>query len=129
MALRAGNTVGAGGRRRRRSRRRIQAEVTNMNIVLLVITLISAVTAIVALISARRVRRIEHERSEARVAALARAADTHGTLDGGWTSVAGEWQWTPEPTTQAERGSDLGFGIGAATGVTRASRDARPARI
>jgi hypothetical protein len=100
-----------------------------MNIVLLVITLISAVTAIVALISARRVRRIEHERSEARVAALARAADTHGTLDGGWTSVAGEWQWTPEPTTQAERGSDLGFGIGAATGVTRASRDARPARI
>ena len=88
-----------------------------MNTVLLVITLVSAVTAIVAIVSARRVRRTEHERSEARVAALARAADTHGTVDGGWTSVAGEWQWTPEPTTQTQGPRDLGFGTGAATGV------------
>src|SRR5688500_12307306 len=88
-----------------------------MDTVLLVITLVSAVTAIVALASARRVRRIERERSEARVAALAHAADTHGALDGGWTSVAGEWQWNPN----AEGISDSGFGISAA----RASREER----
>ncbi|HUR32365.1 MAG TPA: hypothetical protein VM032_01125 [Vicinamibacterales bacterium] len=68
-----------------------------MNTVLLVITLISAVTAIAAIASARRARRSEQERSQARVAALAHAADTHGAADGGWTSVAGEWQWTAEP--------------------------------
>jgi len=69
-----------------------------MDTVLLIVTLISAATAIVATVSLRRVRRQEHERSEARVAALAHAADTHGAIDGGgWTSVAGEWQWTPEP--------------------------------
>jgi hypothetical protein len=96
-----------------------------MDTVLLVITLVSAVTAIVALASAHRVRRIERERSEARVAALAHAADTHGALDGGWTSVAGEWQWNPN----AEGISDSGFGISGATGVTRSSRAARPAHI
>ena len=69
-----------------------------MDTILLVITLISAATAIVALTSAHRVRRLERERSEARVAALAHAADTHGALDGGWTSVSGEWQWNPEPS-------------------------------
>jgi type II secretory pathway pseudopilin PulG len=89
-----------------------------MDTVLLVITLVSAATAIVALASARRVRRIERERSEARVAALAHAADTHGALEGGWTSVAGEWQWTPEPTSGIK---ESGFGIGAA----RASREER----
>ena len=71
-----------------------------MNTVLLIITFISAVTAIVAIASARRVRRSEQERSQARVAALAHAADTHGASDGGWTSVAGEWQWTAEPARQ-----------------------------
>ena len=90
-----------------------------MDTVLLVITLISAATAIVALVSAGRVRRNERERSDARAAALAQAADTHGALEGGWTSVAGEWQWTSEPTSQGIR--DSGFGISAA----RASRDAR----
>jgi type II secretory pathway pseudopilin PulG len=90
-----------------------------MDTVLLVITLISAATAVVALASGRRVRRIERERSEARVAALAHAADTHGTTDGGWTSVAGEWQWNPEPASQGIR--DSGFGISAA----RASREER----
>jgi type II secretory pathway pseudopilin PulG len=83
-----------------------------MDTVLLVITLVSAATAIVALASARRVRRIERERSEARVAALAQAADTHGALDGGWTSVAGEWQWNPAPS---EGIRDSGFGTSAAT--------------
>ena len=96
-----------------------------MDTVLLVITLISAATAIVALASARRVRRHERERSEARVAALASAADTHGSTDGGWTSVAGEWQWNPT----ADGTRDSGFGIRAATGITRSSREARPARI
>src|SRR5262245_8382705 len=67
-----------------------------MDTVLLIITLVSAATAIVAMASTRRLRRHERERSEARVAALANAAETHGTLDGGWTQVAGEWQWTPE---------------------------------
>jgi hypothetical protein len=66
-----------------------------MDTVLLVVTLISAATAIVALASAWRLKRSERARSEARVAALARAADTHGESDGGWTRVAGEWQWNP----------------------------------
>lgn len=70
-----------------------------MDTVLLVVTLISAATAIVALASASRLRRHERERSEARVAALANAAETHGGSDGGWTSVSGEWQWTPERVT------------------------------
>jgi hypothetical protein len=79
-----------------------------MDTILLIITLISAVTAIVAFASARRLRRIDRERSDARVAALAHAADTHGGTDGGWTSVAGEWQWSPARTTGM---SDSGFGI------------------
>jgi hypothetical protein len=70
-----------------------------MDTVLLIITLISVATAIVAFASARRLRRIDRERSEARVVALAHAADTHGGTDGGWTSVAGEWQWSPAGTT------------------------------
>jgi hypothetical protein len=95
-----------------------------MDTVLLVITLISAATAIVAVASARRLRRHDRERSEARVAALASAAETHGAPDGGWTAVSGEWQWNPEPVGM----KDSGFGTGAATGITRASREARPAR-
>ena len=91
-----------------------------MNTVLLVITLISVVTAIAALVSLRRVRRSEQERSEARSAALAHAADTHGTLDGGWTSVAGEWQWTPE-ASQGFR--NAGFAATAADSI--ASADSR----
>jgi hypothetical protein len=69
-----------------------------MDTVLLVITLVSAATAIVAVASARRLQRHDRERSEARVAALASAAETHGTRDGGWTAVSGEWQWNPEPS-------------------------------
>jgi len=69
-----------------------------MDTVLLIITLISAATAVVAVASARRLRRHERERSEARVAALASAAETHGSTDGGWTQVSGEWQWNPEPS-------------------------------
>lgn len=84
-----------------------------MDTVLLVITLISTATAVVAIASTRRLQRHERERSEARVAALAKAAETHGSHDGGWTQVAGEWQWTPEPT--APRGiRDLGLGISSA---------------
>ena len=64
-----------------------------METLLVVITLISVATAIVALTSATRLRRHERERSEARVAALAAAADMHGSADGGWRQVAGEWQW------------------------------------
>lgn len=77
-----------------------------METVLLVITLISVATAVVALFSARKVQRHERERSEARVAALSNAADTHVGADG-WTRVAGEWQWTAEP----EGTRDLGLGI------------------
>jgi hypothetical protein len=98
-----------------------------MDTVLLIVTLISAATAVVALVSASRLRRQERERSEARVAALANAAETHGGSDGGWISVAGEWQWTPEPASQGI--GDSGFGISTATGITRASREARPALI
>jgi hypothetical protein len=97
-----------------------------MDTVLLVITLISAATAIVAVASARRLRRHDRERSEARVAALASAAETHGTRDGGWTAVSGEWQWNPEPSPQPQPGiRDLGFGTGAAR-ASRAERVAQP---
>lgn len=72
-----------------------------MDTVLLVVTLISAATAIVSMASTRRLRRHERERSEARVVALANAAETHGAADGGWTQVAGEWQWNPERTPRA----------------------------
>ena len=94
-----------------------------MDTVLLVITLISAATAIYALASAHRLRRHERERSEARVAALASAAETHGATDGGWTQVSGEWQWTPEPSQgiRSQGIRDSGFGIS----VARASREAR----
>jgi hypothetical protein len=88
-----------------------------MDTVLLIITLVSAATAAVALASARRLRRVDRERSEARVAALAHAAD--GPADGGWTSVGGEMQWSPAGDTSGI--SDSGFGISAA----RASREER----
>jgi hypothetical protein len=71
-----------------------------METILLIITLISTATAIVAFASARRLRRIDRERSDARVAALAHAAETHGGSDGGWTSVGGEFQWNPEPSRE-----------------------------
>src|SRR5688500_5155592 len=96
-----------------------------MDTVLLVIALISAATAIVALASLHRVRRHERARAEARVAALASAAETHGGTDGGWRSDAGEWQWNPEPVVIRESGLE----IGAATGVTRSSHEARPPLI
>jgi hypothetical protein len=79
-----------------------------MQTVLLIITFVSVATAIFALASLRRLRRHERERSEARAAALAAAADAHGGLDGGWTQVAGEWQWVAEanpesPVTASDR--------------------------
>lgn len=81
-----------------------------MDTVLLVVTLISAATAIVSMASTRRLRRHERERSEARVAALANAAETHGASDGGWTQVAGEWQWNPS----ADGIRESGFGSSTA---------------
>ena len=91
-----------------------------MEMLLIVITIISVATAIVALASAHRLTRHERERSEARVAALATAAETHGGMDGGWKQVAGEWQWVAEPATQGI--GDLGLGIIAATRVTQEKR-------
>jgi type II secretory pathway pseudopilin PulG len=78
-----------------------------MEAAMLVITIVSVAAAIAAFSSARRAQRREQERSEARVAALAAAAETHGATDGGWTQVAGEWQWTPD----ALGTRDLGLGI------------------
>jgi hypothetical protein len=95
-----------------------------MDTILLVITLISAATAIVAFASARRLRRTDRERSEARVAALAQAAD--GPTDGGWMPVGGEMQWSPAGETGIR---NLGLGTSTATGITRSSREARPAPI
>jgi len=95
-----------------------------MDTVLLVITIISALTAAAALVSAWRLRRTERERSEARVAALAGAADAPDT-EAGWRLVDGEMQWMPP----AEGIRELGLGISAATSITRSSREARPALI
>src|SRR6188474_3122909 len=72
-----------------------------MDTLLIAITLMSVAIAIASFVSARRVRRLDQERSEARVAALAAAADTHGAADGGWTQIAGEWQWSPKPPARA----------------------------
>ena len=79
-----------------------------MDTVLVVITLISAMTAIVAVAVAWRLRRRDRERSDARVAALASAAETHGAHDGGWTAVSGEWQWNPEPVGMRDSGFEIG---------------------
>jgi len=79
-----------------------------METILLAITIISVLLAIVGLMSARRAQQRERSRSEARVAALSAAADTHGAADGGWQQVSGEWQWTAEP--QGVRDSGLGIG-------------------
>ena len=60
-----------------------------METILIVITFISLATAALALTAARRVRRGEQERSEARVAALAAAAESHEPELGIWDSGLG----------------------------------------
>jgi hypothetical protein len=82
-----------------------------MDTVLLVITIISALTATVALASAWRLRRSERDRSEARVAALAGAADAQA--DSGWMLADGELHWNGA--------GDSGLGMSTA----RASREER----
>jgi flagellar basal body-associated protein FliL len=82
-----------------------------MEIGLIIITIVSVAAAIVAFMSARRAHQNERERSEARVAALAAAAEAPGSSDGGWTQVGGEWQWTAEPPSQSSGIRDLGLGI------------------
>src|SRR3954468_10301544 len=64
-----------------------------METILIVVTSVSVAVAVAALVAVLRLQRGERHRSEARVAALAAAADTHGVADGGWQQVAGEWQW------------------------------------
>ena len=118
-----------------------------METLLLIVTVTSVATAIVAFISSHRLRRHERERSEARVAALAAAADTHGSTDGGWVQIGGEWQWNPaaaDTLNAATAGmaaapgiSDRGLGISAAgnrdqgfgISATRASREERVNRV
>jgi hypothetical protein len=92
-----------------------------MESLLLVITVISIGVAIASLTAAYREKRRERERSEARVVALAQAAETHGSPDGGWKMVSGEWQWTPEVggsrnqavEVNSERKSDVELGMNA----------------
>ena len=88
-----------------------------METLLLVITIVSAGTAIFALTAARRLQRGERQRSEARVAALSAAADTPRQREGGWTQVAGEWQWAPETRQPEPVIGDRGFGV-SRTGAT-----------
>jgi hypothetical protein len=64
-----------------------------METILIVVTFISVAIAVAALFAVRRLQLGERQRSEARIAALAAAAETHGATDGGWKQVAGEWQW------------------------------------
>lgn len=73
-----------------------------MQTALLIITVLSVIVAIASFIYATRLRRYERERSDARVVALAAAAEAHGTSDGGWKQVAGEWQWVAEPAGRPE---------------------------
>jgi hypothetical protein len=72
-----------------------------METILIVITSVSVAVAVAALTAVLRLQRGERRRSEARVAALAAAADTHGIADGGWKQVAGEWQWVASASTPA----------------------------
>ena len=88
-----------------------------METLLLVITFISVATAIIALTAARRVQKAERQRSEARIAALSAAAETPSVRDGGWTQVAGEWQWAPDPQHSEPVSRDSGFATGRAIPV------------
>ena len=90
-----------------------------METVLLVITIISAATAIAALTSARRVQRDERRRSDARVAALSAAADAPRRIEGGWTQVAGEWQWAPEPRPESPIPTPVGEGSSGMFGTVQ----------
>jgi hypothetical protein len=72
-----------------------------METILIVITSVSIAVAVAALTAVLRLQRGERQRSEARVAALAAAADTHGVADGGWKQVAGEWQWVASGSASA----------------------------
>jgi hypothetical protein len=64
-----------------------------MEAILIVVTFVSIAIAVVALAAVLRLQRTERQRSDARIAALSAAAETHGATDGGWKQVAGEWQW------------------------------------
>ena len=85
-----------------------------MSILFLVVTLVAIAAAGASLFALRRLQQVEQLRSDARVAALVAAADplpVHSEAhsqpirlaapqpttrkDGTWTSVAGEWQWSP----------------------------------
>ena len=101
-----------------------------MDTLLLAVTVISLAAAIVSIMAVRKLKHTDHVRSDARVAALVAAADAppvHAdplparperaqrvegarvettravTTDGTWNSVAGEWQWTPEPAGTRDR--------------------------
>lgn len=72
-----------------------------METILIAVTFVSIALAVAALTAVLRMQRSERQRSEARVAALAAAADTHGVADGGWKQVAGEWQWVASAAAPA----------------------------
>jgi hypothetical protein len=86
-----------------------------VDILLLVVTVLSLAAALVAVMATRKVKRSDQERSDARVAALVAAADAlpvhpeaqpaqpAATTEGTWSSVAGEWQWKPEPVAAPAR--------------------------
>jgi type II secretory pathway pseudopilin PulG len=79
-----------------------------METILLIVTILSIATAVVALAAAGRVRRGERQRSDARVAALAAAADAHEASAGVWKPAEGEWQWAPAPSEIGAQGSGTG---------------------
>jgi hypothetical protein len=72
-----------------------------METILIAVTFVSVAVAVAALTAVLRLQRSERHRSEARVAALAAAADTRGVADGGWKQVAGEWQWVASSSAPA----------------------------
>jgi hypothetical protein len=75
-----------------------------MEALLLIITVVSIAITIVSLATAYRQHQRERQRSDARIAALAQAAETHSSHDGGWKQVAGEWQWVSEPAGNRDSG-------------------------
>jgi len=76
---------------------------------LIVVTLVSLATALALALTVRKLKESDQLRSDARVAALVAAADAlpihteerrpvrAAASDGTWSSIAGEWQWNPEP--------------------------------
>lgn len=75
-----------------------------MDTALLVITMVSLAAAFASAMAVRRLKRSDQQRSDARVAALSAAADSHAGDEDRRTQMAGEWQWNAKPGGMGDSG-------------------------